>query len=76
MSKPNLFLSHEQSVEMTAKLTLILIDMYGLDGSLDIEVDQHGNESFTEDSKERFDAFYAEAGQILFALGFTEEVQS
>ncbi len=76
MNKPNLFLSHEQSVEMTAKLTLILIDMYGLDGSLDIEVDQHGNESFTEDSQERFDAFYAEAGQILFALGFTEEVQS
>ena len=76
MNKPNLFLSHEQSVEMTAKLTLILIDMYGLDGSLDIEVDQHGNESFTEDSQERFDALYAEAGQILFALGFTEEVQS
>ncbi len=76
MSKLNLLLTREQSVEMTAKLTLILIDMYGLDGSLDIEVDQHGNESFTEDSQERFDAFYAEAGQILFALGLTEEVQS
>ena len=76
MNKPNLFLSREQSVEMTEKLTLILIEMYGLDGSLDIEVDQHGNESFTEDSQERFDAFYAEAGQLLFALGLTKEVQS
>lgn len=76
MNKPNLFLSREQSVEMTEKLTLILIEMYGLDGSLDTEVDQHGNESFTEDSQERFDTFYAEAEQILFALGLTEEVQS
>ena len=72
----NLVLTVEQSVEMTAQLTDILMTMYELDGSLETEVDEHGNESYTEDSQERFDSFHAEADQILFALGFTTEVQS
>ena len=55
----NLVLTVEQSVEMTAQLTDILITMYGLDGSLETEVDEHGNESYTEDSQERFEAFFS-----------------
>lgn len=69
----NLVLTTEQHVEMTAQLTHILVDMYGLEGPLETEVDEHGNESYTERSQERFDCFNGEADQILFALGFTRE---
>tara|TARA_Y100000289_G_C3866268_1_gene121123 strand:+ start:121 stop:366 length:246 start_codon:yes stop_codon:yes gene_type:complete len=75
----NLVLTVEQSVEMCTRLTHILVDFYGLEGALETEVDEHGNESYTERSQERFDAFNGEADQIMFALGFTtaeQEVQS
>jgi len=75
----DLVLTAEQSVEMCAHLTHILVEFYGLEGALKTEVDEHGNESYTERSQERFDAFNGEADQIMFALGFAtaeQEVQS
>lgn len=69
----NLVLPIDQYVEMTTDLTHILVDMYGLDGSLETVVDEHGNESYTEESQERFDCFNGEAEQILSALGFSRE---
>ena len=75
----NLVLTVEQSVEMCTRLTHILVDFYGLEGALETEVDEHGNESYTERSQERFDAFNGEADQIMLVLGFTtaeQEVRS
>ena len=69
----NLVLTIEQHVEMTAKLTHILVDMYGLDGPLETEIDEHGNESYTESSQERFDIYSDDAERILLTLGFSRE---
>tara|TARA_R100001015_G_C4436085_1_gene31418 strand:- start:79 stop:321 length:243 start_codon:yes stop_codon:yes gene_type:complete len=69
----NLVLTIEQHVEMTAELTHILFDMYGLDGPLETEVDEHGNEYYTEYSQERFDLFTDDAERILLTLGFSRE---
>ena len=66
----NLVLSTKQHVEMTANLTSLLMDIYGLDGPLETEVDEHGNESYTKDSQERFDFFNDDAEKILRILGF------
>jgi hypothetical protein len=69
----SLILTTEQYVEMTARLTHILVDTYGLDGSLETEVDEHGNESYTKESQERFDFFNDDAERILLTLGFSRE---
>tara|TARA_R100000657_G_C4622596_1_gene72484 strand:+ start:45 stop:332 length:288 start_codon:yes stop_codon:yes gene_type:complete len=67
----NLVLTTEQHVEMTTQLAEMLADMYGLDEPLETVVDEHGNESYTKDSQERFNLFNDDAEEILFSLGFT-----
>ena len=68
----NLILEPEQWIEMNNTLAILLADNYGLEGcGLQTEIDENGDECYTERDQERFNSFYEEAQNIMYWLGLT-----
>jgi hypothetical protein len=68
----NLILEPEQWIEMNTELAVLLAENYGLDGcGLQTEIDENGDERYTERDQERFDSFYGEAENIMYNLRLT-----
>jgi hypothetical protein len=68
----NLILEPEQWIEMNNTLAILLADNYGLEGcGLQTEIDENGDERYTERDQERFNSFYEEAENIMYRLGLT-----
>jgi hypothetical protein len=68
----NLILEPEQWIEMNNTLAILLADNYGLEGcGLQTEIDENGDERYTERDQERFNSFYEEAENIMYRLRLT-----
>jgi hypothetical protein len=68
----NLILEPEQWIEMNTELAVLLAENYGLDGcGLQTEIDENGDERYTEKDQEQFDSFYGEAENIMYNLRLT-----